>query len=67
MSRAGETKKTDLPIRDEKLYARGYDCRLYYKDVKDMDTEELIIFIGFLDELVEQVRKGVSPMQPTTH
>ncbi|HEX19661.1 MAG TPA: hypothetical protein ENG78_02410 [Acidiferrobacteraceae bacterium] len=38
---------------------RGSKCTLWDVDVPDMDREELIAFIGFLDELVDDERKGL--------
>jgi len=46
---------------NEVLYERGKQCSLWDVDAVDMTREQLLVFIGFLDELVEMERAGTAP------
>ena len=52
-----------MPFEDDvkKYIARGSLCELWGRPVANMTREQLIGFIGFLDELVELERKGKGP------
>lgn len=41
----------------KKEYERGLKCHLWGVDVKDMTKDELVVFVGFLDELVAYERQ----------
>jgi hypothetical protein len=42
-------------LHDNRLQERGEERELWGRKVKDMTREELIIFIGYLDEEVERL------------
>lgn len=41
-----------------RLFARGKGCELWGRKVWEMERWELIVFIGYLDELIETERKN---------
>lgn len=41
----------------EELYHRGSTCVLWGHKATDMSIEELLIFIGFLDQVIEHERQ----------
>ena len=43
-------------IHDNRLQERGEACELWGRLAKDMTREELLVFVGFLDELLEVER-----------
>lgn len=43
-----------------RLFARGKGCELWGRKVWEMERWELIVFIGYLDELIETERKNAS-------
>jgi hypothetical protein len=47
------SKKLDKP-KLQGLFENGNKCELWGRKVPDMDKDELIIFIGFLDELATE-------------
>lgn len=43
-------------IHDNRLYERGLRCVLWGRKAEDMTRDELVTFVGYLDEMLEAER-----------
>ena len=54
-----EEIKRRLEIEIQDYAKRGLECSMWGRATKDMDREELLAFIGFLDEFISRVKDVV--------